>query len=89
MGIAFGGTLNCNLDPQSFARALDYVLGWQWLAIAVWGWGLIWLVDGFPRFADHLVLTGIASFATIMSVFKAIHYIQRRLRRLLKPVSYD
>jgi hypothetical protein len=74
--------MNFSLDPQSFTRALEFLLWWQWIAIAAWGWSLIWLLEGRPwgigAFAaglpGHLVITGIALFATIWGFFTFINY---------------
>ncbi len=79
--------MNVSLDPQSFARALDFLLWWQWVAIAAWGWGLIWLLEGhqWPPLSaitagipSHPVITGIAFFATIWGSFT---FINLRFRR--------
>ncbi len=74
--------MNVSLDPHSFARALDFLLWWQWFAIAAWGWGLIWLLQGHPWALDaftagipsHPVITGMALFATIWASLTFINF---------------
>jgi hypothetical protein len=91
-----------SFDPQSFARALEFLLWWQWIAIATWGWGLIWLLEGRPwgfgafaaRIPSHPVITGIASFATVWGSLTFINCVYRRFRlsrlekRKKKPTNY-
>jgi hypothetical protein len=70
--------MNFSVDPQSFTRALEFLLWWQWIAIAAWGWSLIWLLESHPwglgAFASHPVITGIALFGTFWGFFTFINY---------------
>jgi hypothetical protein len=73
--------MNFNVSPRSFAEALEFLQRWQWVAIAVWTWALIWLLEAYPSslraylavVPKHPVIAGIGSFATVWGFVSFIH----------------
>jgi hypothetical protein len=63
--------MDIHFDPQTFFFRLGW---WEWLAIAAWGWVLIWLLESRPPLAAHPIITGIASFATVWGSFTYFIY---------------
>jgi len=74
-------TMNFSFSPRSFVQALEFLHWWQWAAIAIWAWILIWLLEGYPSIRDypiavpkHPVIATIGSFATVWGFFTFVHY---------------